>query len=70
MSIWTGIENEFNTIVNDARGIGEKLESLVGLQSKVAELKALEPALTTIVEDASKATADKVEAILAAVGKL
>lgn len=70
MSILSGIETEFQTIVNDGRTVMEKIESMVGLQSKAKEIAALEPAITAIVEDASKATVDKVEEILKAVGKL
>lgn len=70
MSIWTGIESEFNAIVADARSVPEKLAALVELHSKASSLSTLESSVTSIVEDASKATADKVTEILQAVGKL
>ena len=70
MSIWTGIENEFNAIIADARSVPEKLAALVELHSKASGLSALESTVTTIVEDAAKGTADKVTEILQAVGKL
>ncbi len=69
MSIWTGIESEFNAIIGDVKSVPEKLEALVGLHSKAQTLAALESALTTIVEDSTKVAADKVSEILAAVGK-
>ncbi|MGQ7939125.1 hypothetical protein [Paraburkholderia sp. D1E] len=69
MSIWTGIEAEFNAIVGDVKSVPEKLEALVGLHAKAQTLSTLESSLTTIVEDTTKAAADKVSEILAAVGK-
>lgn len=70
MSIWTGIEGEFNAIVSDARSIPEKLAALVDLHGKAQTLSSLESAITTIVDDGTKATADKVQEILQAAGKL
>ncbi|MHB9838520.1 hypothetical protein Q8F57_027200 [Paraburkholderia terrae] len=69
MSVLQSIENEFNAIVADARSVPEKLAALVGLHTRAQELQALELSLSAIVEDASKATADKVSEILHAVGK-
>jgi hypothetical protein len=69
MSIWAGIESEFNAIVADVKSVPEKLEALVGLHAKAQNLSALESTLTTIVEDTTRAAADKVTEILAAVGK-
>lgn len=69
MSIWTGIESEFSAIVSDGRSIAEKLAALVELHGKATTLSALESSVTTIIEDATKATADKVTEILKAVGK-
>jgi hypothetical protein len=68
--MFAALEAEFNAIVNDARSVGEKLEALVGLHSKSAELEALATPLATVIEDASKATATKVTEILTMVGKL
>lgn len=70
MSIWANIESEFNTIIGDARSIPEKLAAMVDLHSKAQSLSTIEGTVTTIVDDATKATADKVTAILQAVGKL
>lgn len=70
MSIWTGIETEFNAIVADARSIPEKLAALVDLHGKAQSLSSIEATVTSIVEDASKQTSDKVAEILTAVGKL
>ncbi|MFT4068925.1 hypothetical protein [Paraburkholderia sp.] len=70
MSIWTSIESEFNAIVTDTRSIPEKLAALVDLHGKAQSLSTLEATLTTIVEDAAKATTDKVQEILQAIGKV
>lgn len=69
MSIWTSVETEFNAIIADARSIPEKLTALVDLHGKAQGLAALESTVTTIIEDTTKATADKVTEILKAVGK-
>ena len=69
MSVLQSIETEFNTIVADARSIPEKLAALVGLHARAQELTSLESSITSIIDDASKATADKVTEILHAVGK-
>jgi plasmid maintenance system antidote protein VapI len=70
MSIWAGIESEFTAIVNDARSIPEKLAALVDLHSKAQSLSSIESTVTAIVDDATRVTADKVTAIMQAVGKL
>jgi ribosome biogenesis protein Tsr3 len=70
MSIWAGIESEFSAIVADARSIPEKLAALVELHGKAQSLSAIEASVTSIVEDTTKATADKVTEIMHAVGKL
>lgn len=69
MSVLQSIENEFNAIVSDARSVPEKLAALVGLHNRAQELTQLEASITTIVDDSTKATADKVTEILHAVGK-
>ena len=69
MSVLQSIENEFNAIVSDARSVPEKLAALVGLHNRAQELQALELSIAAIVEDATKATADKVTEILHAIGK-
>lgn len=68
--MFAALEAEFNSIVNDARSVGEKLEALVGLHTKNAEIEALAAPMATVIEDASKATAIKVTEILTMVGKL
>jgi hypothetical protein len=70
MSFWTDIEAEFNSVVASADSIPAKLEALVGIQSKAAQMTALTNQITAILEDGSKANADKVTEILTAVGKL
>jgi hypothetical protein len=70
MSFWTDIEAEFNAVIADARSLPEKLEALVGIRNKAAEMTALEQKLTDVINDGSIATPDKVTAILQAVGKL
>jgi hypothetical protein len=70
MSFWTDIEAEFNSVVASADSIPSKLEALVGIQSKAAQMTALTNQITAILEDGSKTNADKVTDILTAVGKL
>lgn len=70
MSIWAAIESEFNAIVADARSVPEKLAALVDLHGKAQGLAGIESTVTTIIEDATKATEEKVTAIMQAVGKL
>lgn len=70
MSIWASIENEFTTIMTDARSIPEKLSALADLHGRAQGLASIESTVTAIIEDAGKATVDKVTEILRAVGKL
>jgi hypothetical protein len=69
MTILASIEAEFNAIVADVKSVPEKLEALVGLQSKAQALQALEASVTAIINGPDALDA-KVEAILKAVGKL
>lgn len=69
MSILSSIEAEFATIMGDARSVSEKIEAIVGLQSKKKELDALDAQLTAIISSADPVEV-KVEAIARAVGKL
>lgn len=69
MSILSSIEAEFATIMGDARSVSEKIEAIVGLQSKKKELDALDEQLTAIINSADPVEV-KVEAIARAVGKL
>lgn len=68
--MFAALESEFAIIINDARSIPEKLEALVGLHSKAQAIAALAAPMATIIEDGSKATDQKVQEILALVGKL
>lgn len=68
--MFAALEAEFNAIVSDARSVAEKLEALVGLHSKAQAIEALTAPMTTIIEDATKSTEQKVAEILTAVGKL
>lgn len=64
------LETEFNAIVADVKSIPEKLESLLGFKTKVDSVNALAAPITTIIEDTTTTTEQKVEAILTAAGKL
>lgn len=68
--MFAALEAEFNAIVADVKSVPEKLEALVGLHTKAAAVEALAAPITAIVDNAEMTTAQKVEAILAAVGKL
>lgn len=70
MSFWQSIEAEYQAVIADARSVPEKLEALVGIRNKAAEMSALETQITSIINDGSIATPDKVTQILQAVGKL
>lgn len=70
MSFWTDIEAEFNAVIADARSVPEKLEALVGIRNKAADMTALQARITSVIDDGSIATPDKVTVILQAVGKL
>jgi hypothetical protein len=69
MSIMTHIESEFQAIVNDGRSVAEKLASLFELHKKSQELTALEPQIIAIINNGDPIES-KVEAIVAAIGKL
>jgi hypothetical protein len=68
--MFAAIEAEFSAIVNDVKSIPEKLEALVGLHNKSRELDAMIQPMTTIIEDQTKTTQQKVTEILSLVGKL
>ena len=68
--MFAALEAEFAAIVNDAKSIPEKLEALVGLHTKAEAVAALSAPMTLIIEDTTKATEQKVQEILALVGKL
>ena len=70
MSFWTDIEAEYNAIIASADSIPTKLENLMGIQTRAQQMTALTTQITTIIDDGSKATPDKVTEILTLVGKL
>ena len=70
MSFWTDIENEYNAVIASADSVAVKLENLVGIQNKAAAITALTNQVTTIIDDGTKNTPDKVTEILTLVGKL
>lgn len=70
MSFWTDIEAEFNAVITSADSIPTKLENLVGIQSRAQQITTLTNQVTSIIDDGSKATPDKVTEILTLVGKL
>lgn len=69
MSFWTDIETEYNTIIASADTVATKLENLMGLQTRAAQMTTLTAQMTSIIDDGSKDTATKVNDILALVGK-
>jgi hypothetical protein len=70
MSFWADIEAEFNAVIASADSIPTKLENLVGIQTKAQQMTTLTTQFTAIIDDGSKATADKVTELLTLVGKL
>ena len=68
--MFAAIEAEFAAIVGNAGTVAEKLEALIGLHAKSTAITALATPMTTIIEDASKPTDQKVQEILTLVGKL
>ena len=70
MSFWQDIEAEYSAVIADARSIPEKLEALVGIRNKAAEMTTLQATITGIIDNGAIATPDKVTQILQAVGKL
>lgn len=70
MSFWTDIEAEYNSVIASADTVAVKLDNLMGIQTRAAQMTALQNQIQAILEDGSKANADKVTEILTAVGKL
>lgn len=68
--MFKALETEFEAIVTDVKSIPEKLEAFLGLKAKVDTVNALAAPITTIIEDTTATTEQKVEAILTATGKL
>jgi hypothetical protein len=68
--MFAALEAEFAAIVSDGRSVAEKLESLIGLHAKAATVSQFAPPMTSIIENASMATEQKITEILTLVGKL
>jgi hypothetical protein len=68
--MFAALEAEFTAIINDVTSVPQKLEALVGLHTKAQAIDALAAPMTTVIEDASKTTEQKVAEILTLVGKL
>lgn len=64
MSILDSIEAEFQAIASSAKTTVEKLEAFVGLHQKAQELTGLRDDVMLIVNDVTKATSDKADAII------
>lgn len=70
MDFWAQIEADYNAVISSADSVATKLENLVGIQTRAQQMTALTTQFTTIIDDGSKATADKVTELLTLVGKL
>lgn len=70
MDFWAQIEADYNAVIASADSVAVKLENLVGIQTRAQQMTTLTTQFTTIIDDGSKATADKVTELLTLVGKL
>ena len=70
MDFWAQIEADYNAVIASADSVATKLENLVGIQTRAQQMTTLTTQFTTIIDDGSKATADKVTELLTLVGKL
>lgn len=70
MSFWAQIEADYNAVIASADSVAVKLENLMGIQTRAQEMTNLTTQFTTIIDDGSKATPDKVTELLTLVGKL
>lgn len=70
MSFWAQIEADYNAVIASADSVAVKLENLMGIQTRAQQMTALTGQITTIIDDGTKNTQDKVTEILTAVGKL
>lgn len=70
MSFWDQIEADYNAVIASADSVAVKLENLMGIQTRAQQMTTLTNQFTTIIDDGSKATADKVTELLTLVGKL
>ena len=70
MSFWAQIEADYNAVIASADSVAVKLENLMGIQTRAQQMTALTTQFTTIIDDGSKATADKVTELLTLAGKL
>jgi len=70
MSFWDEIEADYNAVIASADSVATKLANLVGIQTRAQEMTMLTNQFTTIIDDGSKATPEKVVELLTLVGKL
>ena len=70
MSFWDEIEADYNAVIASADSVATKLANLVGIQTRAQEMTMLTNQFTTIIDDGSKATQEKVVELLTLVGKL
>ena len=70
MDFLAQIEADYNAVIASADSVAVKLENLVGIQTRAQQMTTLTTQFTTIIDDGSKATADKVTELLTLVGKL
>lgn len=70
MSFWDQIEADYQAVVASADTVAVKLENLMGIQTRAQQMTTLTNQITTIVDDGTKNTPDKVTEILTLVGKL
>lgn len=70
MSFWDQIEADYNAVISSADSVAVKLENLMGIQTRAQQMTTLTNQFTTIIDDGSKSTPDKVTELLTLVGKL
>ena len=70
MSFWDQIEADYQAVVASADTVAVKLENLMGIQTRAQQMTTLTNQITSIVDDGTKNTPDKVTEILTACGKL
>jgi hypothetical protein len=70
MAFWDQIEADYNAVIASADSVAVKLENLMGIQTRAQQMTALTTQFTTIIDDGSKATPEKVTELLTLVGKL
>lgn len=70
MDFWAQVEADYNAVIASADSVAVKLENLVGIQTRAQQMTALTNQFTSIIDDGSKATPEKVTELLTLVGKL